>query len=148
MRIKKHGECSTWMKFELEWKLHLLLTGHIMLLKNVLWRTCMIVFAYGVSMLGSNCNSVSFRTRVWTEPCLLQAAKQEYDGVIEEFLVVGEKLFGPYVWGRWNSPINNMVQYFSGQSTTLVLKSYRECRILFQHCTKTPDLTTANQHLD
>uniref|UniRef100_A0A8C7QBN2 Arginyl aminopeptidase (aminopeptidase B) n=1 Tax=Oncorhynchus mykiss TaxID=8022 RepID=A0A8C7QBN2_ONCMY len=42
------------------------------------------------------------RTRVWTEPCLLQAAKQEYDGVIEEFLVVGEKLFGPYVWGRYD----------------------------------------------
>lgn len=42
-----------------------------------------------------------FRTRVWTEPCLLQAAKQEYDNVIEDFLSVGEKLFGPYVWGRW-----------------------------------------------
>lgn len=40
------------------------------------------------------------RTRVWTEPCLLQAAKQEFDNVIEEFLSVGEKLFGPYVWGR------------------------------------------------
>ncbi|XP_062323597.1 aminopeptidase B isoform X2 [Osmerus eperlanus] len=42
------------------------------------------------------------RTRVWTEPCLLQAAKQEFDGVIEEFLAVGEKLFGPYVWGRYD----------------------------------------------
>ncbi|XP_048877697.1 aminopeptidase B isoform X2 [Brienomyrus brachyistius] len=42
------------------------------------------------------------RTRVWTEPCLLQAAQKEYDGVIEEFLVVGEKLFGPYVWGRYD----------------------------------------------
>ncbi|XP_067244245.1 aminopeptidase B isoform X2 [Chanodichthys erythropterus] len=42
------------------------------------------------------------RTRVWTEPCLLQAAKQEYDNVIEEFLSVGEKLFGPYVWGRYD----------------------------------------------
>ncbi|CAB1315172.1 unnamed protein product, partial [Coregonus sp. 'balchen'] len=41
-------------------------------------------------------------TRVWTEPCLLQAAKQEYDRVIEEFLVVGEKLFGPYIWGRYD----------------------------------------------
>lgn len=40
------------------------------------------------------------RTRVWTEPCLLEAAKTEYDGVIEDFLSVGEKLFGPYVWGR------------------------------------------------
>uniref|UniRef100_A0A8C1ZMY1 Aminopeptidase B n=1 Tax=Cyprinus carpio TaxID=7962 RepID=A0A8C1ZMY1_CYPCA len=42
------------------------------------------------------------RTRVWTEPCLLQAAKQEYDNVIEDFLSVGEKLFGPYVWGRYD----------------------------------------------
>uniref|UniRef100_A0A3P8Z2K2 Aminopeptidase B n=1 Tax=Esox lucius TaxID=8010 RepID=A0A3P8Z2K2_ESOLU len=42
------------------------------------------------------------RTRVWTEPCLLQAATEEYDGVIEEFLAVGEKLFGPYVWGRYD----------------------------------------------
>ena len=40
------------------------------------------------------------RTRVWTEPSLLEAAKTEFDGVIEEFLSVGEKLFGPYVWGR------------------------------------------------
>ncbi|KAG7477772.1 hypothetical protein MATL_G00073220 [Megalops atlanticus] len=42
------------------------------------------------------------RTRVWTEPCLLEAAKQEYNGVIEEFLAVGERLFGPYVWGRYD----------------------------------------------
>ncbi|XP_063072080.1 aminopeptidase B isoform X2 [Engraulis encrasicolus] len=42
------------------------------------------------------------RTRVWAEPCLLEAARVEYDGVIEEFLTVGEKLFGPYVWGRYD----------------------------------------------
>ncbi|XP_069489683.1 aminopeptidase B isoform X1 [Ambystoma mexicanum] len=42
------------------------------------------------------------RSRVWAEPCLIQAAKQEYDGVIEEFLSAGEKLFGPYVWGRYD----------------------------------------------
>ncbi|XP_006628411.3 aminopeptidase B [Lepisosteus oculatus] len=42
------------------------------------------------------------RTRVWTEPCLLPAAQQEFDGVIEEFLAVGEKLFGPYMWGRYD----------------------------------------------
>ncbi|XP_015461108.3 aminopeptidase B isoform X2 [Astyanax mexicanus] len=42
------------------------------------------------------------RSRVWTEPCLLEAAKKEYDGVIEEFLLVGERLFGPYVWGRYD----------------------------------------------
>ncbi|XP_076860558.1 aminopeptidase B isoform X2 [Brachyhypopomus gauderio] len=42
------------------------------------------------------------RSRVWAEPCLLDSAKEEYDGVIEEFLSVGEKLFGPYVWGRYD----------------------------------------------
>ncbi|XP_055966591.1 aminopeptidase B [Sorex fumeus] len=42
------------------------------------------------------------RSRVWAEPCLIQAAKDEYDGVIEEFLAAGEKLFGPYVWGRYD----------------------------------------------
>ncbi|XP_005988440.1 aminopeptidase B isoform X2 [Latimeria chalumnae] len=42
------------------------------------------------------------RSRVWSEPCLLQAAKAEFDGVVEEFLKVGEKLFGPYVWERYD----------------------------------------------
>ncbi|XP_066528508.1 aminopeptidase B isoform X1 [Hoplias malabaricus] len=42
------------------------------------------------------------RSRVWTEPCLLEAAKKEYHGVIEEILSVGEKLFGPYIWGRYD----------------------------------------------
>ncbi|NXN99816.1 AMPB Aminopeptidase, partial [Rhinopomastus cyanomelas] len=42
------------------------------------------------------------RSRVWAEPCLIEAAKTEYSGVIEEFLQVGEKLFGPYVWGRYD----------------------------------------------
>lgn len=37
---------------------------------------------------------------MWAEPCLLEDAKKEYNGVIEEFLATGEKLFGPYVWGR------------------------------------------------
>lgn len=42
------------------------------------------------------------RSRVWTEPCLIEDAKKEYNGVIEEFLATGEKLFGPYVWGRYD----------------------------------------------
>nr|XP_033775118.1 aminopeptidase B isoform X2 [Geotrypetes seraphini] len=42
------------------------------------------------------------RSRVWAEPCLIEAAKQEFDGVIEEFLITGEKLFGPYVWERYD----------------------------------------------
>ncbi|XP_077191185.1 aminopeptidase B isoform X2 [Paroedura picta] len=42
------------------------------------------------------------RSRVWAEPCLIDAAKKEYNGVIEEFLTTGEKLFGPYVWERYD----------------------------------------------
>ncbi|XP_023563742.1 aminopeptidase B isoform X2 [Octodon degus] len=42
------------------------------------------------------------RSHVWAEPCVIEAAKEEYSGVIEEFLVTGEKLFGPYVWGRYD----------------------------------------------
>ncbi|XP_020638031.3 aminopeptidase B [Pogona vitticeps] len=42
------------------------------------------------------------RSHVWAEPCLIKAAKKEYDGVIEEFLATGEKLFGPYVWERYD----------------------------------------------
>ncbi|XP_042319946.1 aminopeptidase B isoform X1 [Sceloporus undulatus] len=42
------------------------------------------------------------RSHVWAEPCLIEAAKKEYDGVIEEFLTTGEKLFGPYVWERYD----------------------------------------------
>ncbi|CAH2221467.1 aminopeptidase B [Pelobates cultripes] len=42
------------------------------------------------------------RSRVWAEPCVIEAAKKEFNGVIEEFLSVGEKLFGPYVWDRYD----------------------------------------------
>ncbi|XP_066479946.1 aminopeptidase B isoform X2 [Tiliqua scincoides] len=42
------------------------------------------------------------RSHVWAEPCQIEAAKKEYDGVIEEFLTTGEKLFGPYVWERYD----------------------------------------------
>ena len=37
---------------------------------------------------------------MWAEPYLIKAAKEEYNGVVEDFLATGEKLFGPYVWGR------------------------------------------------
>ncbi|XP_070532258.1 aminopeptidase B-like isoform X2 [Ptychodera flava] len=42
------------------------------------------------------------RSRVWTEPSKLEAAKAEFEGVVEEFICTGEKLFGPYVWGRYD----------------------------------------------
>ncbi|KAL5011459.1 hypothetical protein ScPMuIL_010010 [Solemya velum] len=42
------------------------------------------------------------RSRVWTEPCRLEDAKAEFGGVVEDFIATGEKLFGPYVWGRYD----------------------------------------------
>ncbi|XP_053106191.1 aminopeptidase B isoform X1 [Hemicordylus capensis] len=42
------------------------------------------------------------RSHVWAERCRIDDAKKEYDGVIEEFLTTGEKLFGPYVWERYD----------------------------------------------
>lgn len=39
---------------------------------------------------------------MWAEPCLIEAAREEYDGVLEEFLATGERLFGPYIWGRYD----------------------------------------------
>ncbi|XP_064615996.1 aminopeptidase B-like [Liolophura sinensis] len=42
------------------------------------------------------------RSRVWTEPSLLKSAKEEFGGIVENFLTTGEELFGPYVWGRYD----------------------------------------------
>ncbi|XP_070532261.1 aminopeptidase B-like [Ptychodera flava] len=42
------------------------------------------------------------RSRVWTEPALLEAARAEFDEVVEEYIKTAEKLFGPYVWGRYD----------------------------------------------
>ncbi|XP_023933326.1 aminopeptidase B-like, partial [Lingula anatina] len=42
------------------------------------------------------------RSRVWTEPSMLEKAKNEFDGEVEIFLSKGEELFGPYQWGRYD----------------------------------------------
>eukprot|EP00118_Oscarella_pearsei_P025384 m.308098 g.308098 ORF g.308098 m.308098 type:complete len:624 (+) comp43375_c0_seq1:87-1958(+) len=42
------------------------------------------------------------RSRVWTEPCLLDKAQSEFKGVTEEYIQTGERLFGPYVWNRYD----------------------------------------------
>ncbi|XP_065829704.1 aminopeptidase B-like [Oscarella lobularis] len=42
------------------------------------------------------------RSRVWTEPCMLDKAQNEFDGVTEEYIKTGERLFGPYVWDRYD----------------------------------------------
>ncbi|XP_066294189.1 aminopeptidase B-like isoform X1 [Branchiostoma lanceolatum] len=42
------------------------------------------------------------RSKVWTEPSVLDKAKAEFEGVVEEYIKVAEGLFGPYVWGQYD----------------------------------------------
>lgn len=42
------------------------------------------------------------RSHVWAEPCMLEAARAEFEGEVEKFLQTGERLFGPYHWGRYD----------------------------------------------
>ncbi|OWZ04591.1 Metalloprotease [Phytophthora megakarya] len=42
------------------------------------------------------------RSSIWTEPCMIEAATKEFDGVLEEYLAIGERLFGDYLWERYD----------------------------------------------
>ncbi|ESO83886.1 hypothetical protein LOTGIDRAFT_222314 [Lottia gigantea] len=42
------------------------------------------------------------RSKVWAEPSVLEKAKNEFNGVVEEFINTGERLFGPYVWDKYD----------------------------------------------
>ncbi|GMF26023.1 unnamed protein product [Phytophthora fragariaefolia] len=42
------------------------------------------------------------RSSIWTEPCMIEAAIKEFDGVLEEYLAIGERLFGDYLWERYD----------------------------------------------
>ncbi|KAK7094915.1 aminopeptidase B-like isoform X1 [Littorina saxatilis] len=42
------------------------------------------------------------RSSVWAEPCMLDAAKKEFEGEVEKFLSTGERLFGKYQWERYD----------------------------------------------
>lgn len=42
------------------------------------------------------------RSSIWTEPCMLEASKREFEGVIEKYLRIGESLFGEYLWERYD----------------------------------------------
>ena len=46
------------------------------------------------------CASIGPRSKVWTEPCMLEAAKHEFEGETELYLATGEQLFGPYLWEK------------------------------------------------
>ncbi|XP_055473036.1 aminopeptidase RNPEPL1 [Psammomys obesus] len=42
------------------------------------------------------------RSRVWAEPCLLPTATSKLSGAVEEWLSAAERLYGPYMWGRYD----------------------------------------------
>jgi len=42
------------------------------------------------------------RSAVWTEPCMLEAAQNEFASTTEQYIAAGESLFGPYVWDRYD----------------------------------------------
>lgn len=48
------------------------------------------------------CQTLGPRSSVYAEPSVVDRARAEFEGVVEEFLQAGEKLFGPYVWGRYD----------------------------------------------
>ncbi|PIK36854.1 hypothetical protein BSL78_26314, partial [Apostichopus japonicus] len=42
------------------------------------------------------------RSKVWAEPCMLGIAYAEFSGAVERYIQLGEKLFGPYIWERYD----------------------------------------------
>jgi aminopeptidase B len=51
-----------------------------------------------------SCADIGPRSRVWAEPNRVAAAAYEFGhgGVTEAYLATGERLFGPYRWGRYD----------------------------------------------
>ncbi|CAL1535860.1 unnamed protein product [Lymnaea stagnalis] len=42
------------------------------------------------------------RSHVWAEPSVLDKAHAEFDGIVEEFLATGERIFSEYVWEKYD----------------------------------------------
>lgn len=38
---------------------------------------------------------------MWAEPCLLPTATSKLSGAVEQWLSAAERLYGPYMWGRY-----------------------------------------------
>jgi leukotriene-A4 hydrolase len=57
------------------------------------------LFAFAVGALASS--ELGPRSRVWTEPALLERAAWEF-GEVDRMLYQAEQLLGPYVWGRFD----------------------------------------------
>lgn len=57
------------------------------------------LFAFACGNLHSR--ELSYRSRVWALPAVVESAAWEFEGV-EQMLCVAEKIAGPYVWGRYD----------------------------------------------
>jgi leukotriene-A4 hydrolase len=57
------------------------------------------LLAFAIGDLASS--DLSPRSRVWAEPCMLDAAAHEFAGV-EDMIAAAEALFGPYDWERFD----------------------------------------------
>lgn len=51
------------------------------------------------------------RSRVWAEPCLLPTATSKLSGAVEQWLSAAERLYGPYMWGRYVRPLLFLAGY-------------------------------------
>ncbi|CAG5124664.1 unnamed protein product, partial [Candidula unifasciata] len=60
--------------------------------------------AYLVALAVGDLQSASIgpRSHVWAEPSVLERAQAEFKDVVEDFLQTGERLFGEYVWGKYD----------------------------------------------
>lgn len=59
-----------------------------------LWRVYCLFYVCAVGDL--RCADIGPRSRVWAEPCLLDAATYEFSDSTEEYVATAERLFGPY----------------------------------------------------
>ncbi|KAK3764740.1 hypothetical protein RRG08_042049 [Elysia crispata] len=62
------------------------------------------ISAYLIALAVGDLKSLAIgpRSTVYAEPSVVEKAKAEFEGVVEDFLKAGETLFGPYVWGRYD----------------------------------------------
>ncbi|KAM8788825.1 aminopeptidase RNPEPL1 [Rhynchonycteris naso] len=70
------------------------------------------------------------RSRVWAEPCLLPTATSKLSGAVEQWLSAAERLYGPYMWGRYDIvflPPSFPIVAMENPCLTFVISSILEC---------------------
>ncbi|KAM7104207.1 aminopeptidase RNPEPL1 isoform 2-T2 [Molossus nigricans] len=70
------------------------------------------------------------RSRVWAEPCLLPVATSKLSGAVEQWLSAAERLYGPYLWGRYDIvflPPSFPIVAMENPCLTFVISSILEC---------------------